>query len=190
MPNPSDEFDALLQRARAGCPDAARQLYDQYADHLRRIIRRRLSGPLRRVFDSTDFLQETWKDFYAKALDKRFACPGQLLAFLASMAEVRLLQAQRRYLDSAKRDLRRQQPLEDSDADREQGPVTHQQTPDQIASARDECDHLLHGLAPEYQQALLMLRDGYTYQEIAELLGLNEKTVRRLLERLRHKYPA
>jgi DNA-binding NarL/FixJ family response regulator len=64
-------------------------------------------------------------------------------------------------------------------------PVAHQRTLDQIVSARDHYDWLLQCCPPVYQHALTMLRDGYTVQEIAEQLGLSERTIHRFMKRLR-----
>jgi RNA polymerase sigma factor (sigma-70 family) len=182
------EVHSLLARARAGCPDAARELFDLFSPDILRIVRRKLRKEVRSVFDSFEFVLMTWEDFYAHAAQEdAFASPENLLGLLGRIARGKVAQVHRDYLDTAKRDLRRQQPLEGLEAGGGPGPVALQQTPEQIVSARDHCDHLLQGLAPEYQQALIMLGEGYSHREIAERLGLNEKTLRRLLQRLRNQ---
>src|SRR5262249_44175004 len=57
------EFAALMQRLAGGSQEAARELYDRYGPHIRRVVRRRLIPALRPKFDSIDFEQDVWKSF-------------------------------------------------------------------------------------------------------------------------------
>ena len=84
-------FQELLKWAIAGNADAARALYDRFEPHLRRVIRRKLSEPLRLLCESQDFLQDVWASFYAaRPSPARFEAPEQLLRFLAEMATHKL----------------------------------------------------------------------------------------------------
>ena len=54
----------------------------------------------------------------------------------------------------------------------------------EIAMAREEWQLLLAGQPEHYQEILLALRDGRTQQDVARQLGVNERTVRRVLRKL------
>lgn len=53
-------FSELLAAARDGCPNATRQLYDNYARRLFTVVRRRIGSRLRQKFDSTDLVQSVF----------------------------------------------------------------------------------------------------------------------------------
>jgi len=81
--------------------------------------------------------------------------------------------------------VKRERPLPDPLSEGADVPAARQPTPSQVASAREQMDRMLEKVPPRYQRVLGMLQLGYTHREIAEELKLNEKTVRRLLQRLR-----
>ena len=67
---PDDEFRRLMERVRAGCPDAAQRGMQP----LRRAHPQDRPSPpaprMRRQYDSIDFLQDVWASFFVAALDK------------------------------------------------------------------------------------------------------------------------
>ena len=87
-------FNELLQQAVNGSTDAAHLLHERFESHLRRVIRRKLALPMRRFFDSHDFIQDVWTSFYASppALGV-FTRPQQLVAYLASVASHKVTDA-------------------------------------------------------------------------------------------------
>jgi DNA-directed RNA polymerase specialized sigma24 family protein len=84
----TEEFQALLQRVRDGCPQAAHDLVLAYDAQLRYRVRKRLGQPLRRIVDSTDVVQAAWMRFF-EGLDhaRRIDDPKQLMAFLSKIAD-------------------------------------------------------------------------------------------------------
>jgi hypothetical protein len=64
MDDPARELTDLLERARQGCQQAARLLYERYGPAVRHAVRRRLAPSLRRHFDSADFIQSVWGSFF------------------------------------------------------------------------------------------------------------------------------
>ena len=56
--------------------------------------------------------------------------------------------------------------------------------PSQIVVAREEWDRLVAKL-PTHQKIIVeLLRRGYTHREIADKIGVDEKTIRRLIRRI------
>src|SRR5262249_37679889 len=78
---------ALLDRARHGCPGAARELHDRYERCVRATARRHLRRCLRPRLDPEDVAQDVWLRFFHAILPGRsFDGPGHLATFLAGMA--------------------------------------------------------------------------------------------------------
>jgi RNA polymerase sigma factor (sigma-70 family) len=179
-----------MERVRGGNPEAARELFDEYGGHVRRIVRRKLDMRLRTQFDSTDFTQAVWASFFATPADHfAFATPNALVAFLAGMAFNKVAEAYRNRVHAAKRDIMREQPLPTNETGESVGPSDPRQaTPSQEAVANEQWERLLEGQPSHYRLALEMLRRGHTHAETAARLGLNPKQIQRLLQKL-HRDP-
>jgi RNA polymerase sigma-70 factor (ECF subfamily) len=186
MAEAEDEFSGLMRRLRDGDEEAARVLLRDYGPHILRIIRRRLDPKLRSKFDSQDFAQSVWASFFAglPEQDLNFDRPEALLAFLKNLASNKVIDAHRQRRRTKKYDVAREHSLDGSAAAAAGHLAVPGPTPSQAAVAKERWDRLLEGQPDYCQRILVMLQKGYTHQEIADQLGLNEKTVRRLLRRL------
>jgi RNA polymerase sigma factor (sigma-70 family) len=174
------EFDRLMERVRAGCPQAAQEVFVRYGEQIRILIRRRLSQRLRPRYDSADFLQSVWGSFFVRADDYIFRTPDDLVGFLATLAFRKVAEAGRQ-LTLGKYDVSRQERLgPESDA-----PPSREPTPSQVAIAEDQWQLILREQPPDYREALQMLRGGHTHREIADRLGLHPKTIQRIVDRLK-----
>jgi RNA polymerase sigma-70 factor (ECF subfamily) len=179
-----DEFVGLMKRLHRGSEKAAHELFLRYAPHIQRVVRRKLNKRLRSRFDSTDFVQDVWASFFGDRRERRsFERPEALVAFLANMAYHKVVDAFRQQVQAQKRAASREQSLESSRV-RSAALRSRLPTPSQEAIAHERWHRLLDGQPTHYQDILLMLRQGNTHKEIAQKLGLNEKTVRRLLGKL------
>ena len=182
MADSPHEFHALMQRVREGSPDAARDLLERYGAHILRVVRRRLHRKLRSKFDSADFVQAVWASFFTGAPRQHaFDRPEALVAFLATLAQNKVIEAVRQRLESQKYDVARERPLDEPTADRV---AARQPTPSQVAVANEEWHRLLADLPAQYQRILGLLREGHTRREVADELGVNERTIRRVIDRL------
>jgi RNA polymerase sigma-70 factor (ECF subfamily) len=191
MTDSRQEIEALLLRIREGSQDAVKELLDRYGEALLRVIRRRLARPLRKHFDSADFAQAVWASFFAVPVERyQFRSPEELMTFLTHVARNKLRDAARREFRARKRDVTRTHSLDGSAAVAANLAPSRQPTPSQVVLAEDQWDRLLEG-QPEYSQSILrLLREGHTHEEVAAQLGLNEKTVRRVVERALHRLAA
>ncbi|MCI0459395.1 MAG: sigma-70 family RNA polymerase sigma factor [Gemmataceae bacterium] len=181
MSDSVEEFRALLQRAREGCEQAARQFHEQYGQPILRVVRRWLRKQVRTKVDSTDLTQEVWKDFFRGTLQqKQFDGPQHLLAFLTSMARNKVREAQRRYTQAG-RDVAREEPLQAGLAHLEQSFRTLPAVEEELA-ARDEWDRWMAVLPALHHSILQGLRSGRTQDEMAAAFGLSRKSVQRLVQ--------
>jgi RNA polymerase sigma factor (sigma-70 family) len=186
MSDTQQEFQLLMQRVRNGSDQAARELLERYADHIFRVVRRRLHKKLRTKFDSSDFVQAVWASFFARIPQHHsFDHPQALIAFLATLAQNKVIEVVRQRFGTQKYDVTREHSLEGSSAWEVGQVAARQPTPSQAASAKEEWRKLLEDLPAHYQKMLVLLREGHTQKEIAEHLGLNEKTIRRVIDKLK-----
>jgi RNA polymerase sigma factor (sigma-70 family) len=185
MSDNDEGFQALLRRVREGCPDAARQLTETYGPSILIVIRARLKANLRGLLDSDDFVQDVWGDFFSRwATRTEFESPRQLVAFLRQLAAHRVAQMYRHHFRRQKRDRNREQPLEGVTGPDKQALAAAVPSPEAGAIAHEEWERLLRGQPAVYRQILDLLGAGHAPAEVAAQLGLSERTVRRLRERV------
>src|SRR5262249_4523999 len=179
-------FDELMRSIRAGSTDAARELFDTYRDHLVRVIRRRLDPRLRRQFDSSDFQQAVWQSFFQMPRERMtFESPEALAQYLAAMASNKVAEVYRSTGTSLKRNALRERSLDEMEGDNPILARAQDATPSQFAVA-DECwERLNLGKSPKIRQMLVMLKEGRSYEEIAQQTGLHHKAIQRYVKRLR-----
>lgn len=181
------EFRRLIHRVREGDPESALELLERYSPHVLRIVRRRLSPTLRAKFDSADFVQIVWVAFFCDGQTRDFHCPEDLIRFLVTVARNKLYDETRRRTQTERYNVTREQSLEEADLlpDLEIEAIDlRQPRPSQIAVARERWSKLLADQPPLYRKILELRCRGATFQEIAEQLDVNERTARRVFERL------
>jgi RNA polymerase sigma-70 factor (ECF subfamily) len=179
------ELRQLMQRLREGSPEAAQVLWERYGPHVLRVVRRRLDRKLRAKFDSADFAQAVWASFFVNPRHEyAFERPEDLLAFLAKLAQDKLVDAMRQRYGTTKYNINREQSLSGSAALAAAQVPARQPTPSQEAMARERWERMLEGLPAQHHRILSLRQAGYTQEEIAHEVGVSERTVRRLLQKL------
>ena len=185
MPEPNEEFQELMRRVVERSDGAARELLQRYEPYLLFAIRRRLNRRMRSKFDSLDFAQDVWASFFTSPAEGRtFQSPRDLAAFLARVARNKVIDAVRQRLLTKKRDLQREQSLDDSrcfDKERLTGPEA---TPSTLAGREEQWAQYVGNQPLVYQRILLRLREGATLDTIAGELNISPRTVRRVATRL------
>ncbi len=184
MSGPNREIlQRLIEKARQGDEEAAKELVAQFEPHVRRIVRMKLPDRLRTRFDSMDFVQSVWGDVFGKLArgEVDFASPERFAQFLAVVARGKVIDEVRRHLGSQKKNMELEVPV---DGDEEQtGPALDaaDPTPSRVVAAREEFEQLLRRRKQVHRQILMLRAQGYTFVEIAEQLGLDERTARRVV---------
>lgn len=177
------DFQGLMGRVRDGSEDAAKELVARYGDHIVRVVRRRLNRRLRSKFDSADFQQDVWASFFANPTET-FTGPEALAAFLARLARNKVLMAVRQRCRLQKYNVDRENSLQGSAACQADDLTSRDPTPSQIVAAHEKWDQILQGQPQRYRRILTLLRQGHTHEQIARALGVQEKTIQRLVRRL------
>ena len=186
MPN-DDEFNELLRRARAGDNGAIRDFLSQFEQEVRTMVRSRLPRKLRTQFDSTDFVQAVWQSFFVESDSRDFENVEHLRGFLFGMVRNKVSEQHRRLTKTEKYDLAREERLYVRRGDREvpREVVSPEPSPSQAVQAADRMEQLTAGRSPLEIEVLTLRRQGLTFVEIAERTGINERTVRRVIETVR-----
>lgn len=181
-PFTSDPLFPLLEEARRGSAEAVQKLFDLCRKALQRHARRRLRQPLRTLFDSEDFLQDvalklSGRELPTDVFDSLAAFMGYLKRILAN----ELTDAERRYLRSAKRNLRRDVHLDCTPLDL----ITFEDSIKEGTGAGiEDLLNRLRDLPPVYKAILTLRSQGFTQVQIAEKLSIGERTVRRILKKV------
>src|SRR3954468_23874305 len=109
-PPPADSQNNLLERARLGDQEAWETLFNECYPKIVRVVRHRLSRPLRKLYDSTDIANEVMKSLAAKFDNFDFSSIDGLRAFLIRAAEQKVVDGYRRG-HAQKRDVTRDRPI-------------------------------------------------------------------------------
>lgn len=192
MADEPNEFAALMERVAQGDEQAAEEICERYHKAIILVIRSRLnqSPQLRTQFDSTDILQQVWEDVFAHPEKLRdFATFEVFLKHLAGMACHKVQKAQKKHF-AQKRDLRRRRHLSDPGVAAAAAAVADPQPdPAQQAASDDALVSWLFSLPRRPRLVVLRLGAGYTHPEIAAELGCSERSIGRIVARIRRLPP-
>jgi RNA polymerase sigma factor (sigma-70 family) len=181
-----DELNDLLSRARAGDEAAIRDFLSRFEQEVTTMVRSRLPRKLRTQFDSTDFVQAVWKSLLVESgpdsLD--FEDVDHFRCYLYGMVRNKVSEQQRRLTKTAKYNLAREERLYIRRGDREvaREVVSPEPSPSKVYQATDRMAQLTAGMSPREVEILTLRRQGLTLSEIADRTGINERSVRRVIE--------
>jgi RNA polymerase sigma factor (sigma-70 family) len=180
------ETNEQLKKAKAGCPVARQALFDDLVPDLRRLIRGKLPKPLRRLHDSSDFLQQTRLALHRRGLGEDiFDSPDKFWAFFSKVLENQILAAQRKYLEAQKRNVMREVPIDQLTEQQRNRLVSKEPSQEQHCQANDTFRFIDRRLETTVERlAFRLLRLEYPIREIARLLNVCERTVERIRERI------
>lgn len=180
----SHRFRTQMDHVRHGSQAAAAALISEFGPHVYRVIRRRLDMRLRAKIDSEDLFQLVWASFfrYPERMG-RFSESRELLQFLSVVARNKVVEGVRKYQQTQKNNMSREVSLFDSRA-----PLSIAErrikSPSQVAIAKERFERMMDGLSRRNQRILCLRIAGTSYVQIAAELGLHERTVRKVIERL------
>lgn len=176
----------LLQRYRQGDPDAARGLFDRYAQRLCRLAEQHLSRQLAGRVDGEDVVQSALRTFFLRSARGEFQIDSrvQLWQLLAKIT-VRKAREQARRHTAGPRDVGAEQPGMADDWLLKA--ATDEPGPEEAIILMDQIESLLRGLPDLYGQILERRLQGHSVAEIAGQLGVSRQNVYRALEVLQQR---
>jgi RNA polymerase sigma factor (sigma-70 family) len=178
------DLTKALQEAQGGDPAAWEALFRACYPKVVRVVRRKLNRSMRSLYDSTDFASDVMKSLAANIGQLQFASMESLLAFLAQVAEKKVIDEYRRR-HTLKRDITRERPILDGGPD--SGPVqvpSDDPTASQLAQANEFQERLLADLGDTERTIIELKRQGYSTADIADQTGWNIRKVQRFLKDL------
>jgi RNA polymerase sigma-70 factor (ECF subfamily) len=192
MPNDQD-FTELVAKAKAGDPAAIRDFLRRFEPEVRMMVRGRLPKRLRTQFDSVDFVQTVWQSFFVDSPARPdFENIEHLRAFLAGVVRNKVYQQHRRLTKTEKYDLAREERLyvRRGDQDVPLEVASPDPSPSAAAQVGDRLAQLTAGCSPRDVEVISLRRQGLTLEEIADELGINERSVRRIIQSARSRLEA
>jgi RNA polymerase sigma-70 factor (ECF subfamily) len=181
-----DSFDQMLARLRAGDDDAARQVFEQFAGRLVALAHSRLSSQLRQKVDAEDVLQSVFKSFFAGHAEGQYRLVSWDSVW-GLLADITLRKCARKaeFYRAGRRDVQRELPGAAHDSGIGRG--TREPTPSEAAILTETVEQLLAGLQAHERDMVVLELQGYTIQEIGERVGRAERSVYRILARVRKR---
>lgn len=185
-----NDFHSLVAQIQGGSTEAMATLVERHAEVIHRVVRRRLHAQMRSQFDTCDFAQIVWASFFA-SLDKLadFVNPRQLEAYLARMAEHKVIDACRRRMILQKNNVNRERSLDGGTPSTRFELPSNDPTPSQAFAVRDQWERMVKRLPERYREALALRAAKFTFKEIADKLEMHERTVRRIFTNLAESGP-
>jgi RNA polymerase sigma-70 factor (ECF subfamily) len=181
-----DEFRAVIEGVRNGSPNAVWKLIAEYGPHIQRVVRRRLDRRMRSKFDSLDFVQMVWASVFRNPDELgSLEQPEDLIRYLAALARRKVInEYRRRIVNNTKYNSSREQSLSINGIHKVDELSSQRATPSQIAMAREQWERLV-AQQPERDRSIVQMRiGGATFLEISQQLGINERTARKVIDRL------
>jgi len=189
MPS-QDSFDALMGRLRAGEEEAAAQLFQRYAGRLIGLAHSRLDRLVRQKVDPEDVMQSVFKSFFCRhrAGNWDLADWNGLWSLLAQMT-IRKCGRRAVHYRGARRDVRREagahQDQDESAYFHEA--INREPTPDEAAMLAETIEVVLGEAEGYHRDIVQMSLQGSTCAEIAAQTGVTERSVQRVLKRIRSR---
>lgn len=175
------DLDALVRRFREGDEEAAWLIVRIYGPHVRRMIRRRMTPALRQACGSSDVQQEVFASLFQRVTrDHGYVLPDNEAAYLAQIVRNTMEDITRRE-EAQKRDWHSRQFRADFGLESDPRLADSRGDPAAAAEAWEGFYRLLARVPLGYRPAVCMLADGYTQQEVAAMLRVSERHVRRIV---------
>jgi RNA polymerase sigma-70 factor (ECF subfamily) len=183
-------FEELMASLRAQDGDAAREVFHRFANRLIALARSRLDKLTRPKVDPEDVAQSVFKSFFHRHAQGDFALESWdgLWGMLATIA-LRKCGHRVKYYRAARRDVHREVGLtgrpEAARPDLEA--VALDPTPSEAARLTETLEAVMRGLEGREREILALSLQGYSNVEISGHVGRTERTVQRVLQRVRRR---
>lgn len=177
----------LVARWRNGDQDAAGELFQLYAERLAALVRSRLSSRFAQRLDAEDVVQSAYRSFFGHVREGRFTIErGGDLWRLLVVVTLHKLQHQVRHNSAEKRAVGREQ-TELPNAAQLVDLVAHEPSPVEAVALADQVEAVMRGLDPLHRRMLELRLQGHDWAEIAADTQRTQRTVRRVLEKVKEQ---
>ncbi len=188
MADPAPEIEHLLASARSGTPEALGEALEACRGYLLTIAQRELDPKLQPKGGASDLVQDTFLKAHLHFDRFQGTAEGELRAWLRELLLNNLRDFRRLYVESGKRQVDRETPLDRGVMKLEAaGVAADVPSPSGLAMQEEDAVRLeiaLKRLPDDYRQVLeLRYREGLPLEEIAALMNRSQNAVRKLWSR-------
>lgn len=180
-------FAGVMSRLRAGDAEAARQIFDRFAQRLIGLARCHLDSKIRQKVDPEDVLQSAYKSFFIRFAQGQFDLASwDNLWSLLTVLTVRKCRRWTAHFRTHKRNVDAEMaPVAAGEPGPDWQALATDPTPPEVAMLADLVEGLLQQLPLENQPILSLALQNYSAAEIGQQLNRPERTVARVLKRIR-----
>jgi len=176
-----------MARLRAGDDAAAAEVFHRFARRLIGLARSRLDRLVRQKLDPEDILQSVYRSFFSRHADGDFTFDSwEGLWGMLTLITVRKCSHSRKFFRAARRDVQRE-----TEAPAEGGgdlqAFARDPTPSEAARLAETIEQLLRELPRREGDMLSLSLQGFDTREISGQVGRTERTVQRILRRVRER---
>jgi RNA polymerase sigma-70 factor (ECF subfamily) len=180
----ADDAD-LLAKVRDGDEQAAASLFQRYVGQLVALAQSQLDSRLGRRVDAEDIVQSAFRSFFRRTREGHFVIgPDEDLWRLLAVMTLTKLRKQVEFHTAQKRDVQQEQACGatwDSMFER----ASKEPSPADLLAIVEVVDQIAAQLGRQQQQIFAMRLQGDQLATIAAAVGVSERTVRRVLERIK-----
>lgn len=185
IPSESSRFQELFCQMQEGSSEAAWELLEIYGPHIKAVVRKRLYGRMRAMYDSDDFVQGVWASLFR--IQDKLKDIKDPARFVKMLAKNKVIDEIRKRSQSTKYTNGPTQSMDDPETPLANSLAGDSPRPSEWAVAREQWEQLVAGESEQSRRILQLRMAGVTFDEIAEKLGINERTARRVMDRLLEK---
>jgi RNA polymerase sigma-70 factor, ECF subfamily len=173
-----------MDRLKQGDGAVAEKVYKRFVVRLICLARLHLDTRLRQKVDPEDVVQSAFRSFFVRHGEGQFDLEGWdgLWALLTTIT-LRKCRRWREHYRTAGRDLR----VEAEDASRAGEIASPDPTPEEAVTLAEQVELLLRGLEGRDRDVVSLRLQGYLPSEISAALARPERSVYRVLERVKHR---
>jgi RNA polymerase sigma-70 factor (ECF subfamily) len=180
------QFSRLAQQLCAGDTTTETLVVRRFAVRLMALARRQLGPRLRQKSGVDDVVQSTFRTFFRRLRNGEFDLKSwDVLWSLLVVMTVRKCASRRKHFFAARRDIRRESPLMGDGQQR--GVPNRDPRPEEGAAFIELVEQLLLGLSDGEREITLLRVQGFSIDEICQTVGRSERTVRRVMARVRRR---
>jgi len=184
-----DESAVLLTRFRAGDEQAAQQLFEAYVSRLLRLARSYISPKLAKRVDAEDVVQSAYRSFFVGAKDGRFTLQrsGDLWRLLATITINKVHRQVERHVKAKFRSVEAEEEVASNSGILNPQALARDPSPEEVLAAAEELQEVMGDFAAPQCKMVELRLQGYSLDEIAQHFDCSQRTVRRVIEKLRER---
>ena len=185
---PDPAFADIMERLRGGDSGAGLEVFRRFAQRLIGLARSRLDSQVRQKVDPEDVMQSVFRSFFRRQADGGLNADNwDRLWSLLAVITLRKCGHQADFFHAGVRDVRREEVSSEADTAALAEAMAREPRPDEVAMLTEMVENLLRGLEPRDRAILEATLQGATVAEVSRQVGFSERTVERVLERVRLK---